>query len=1070
MSSDGSAPTSPEHHNVLVTFLQAIQPTYGRTNHKQAVKDFAKYFQSEAPYLSNGDILVMLQGKEDSIGLLQACGSTDVKRLLTFEVKKSAVLALQLVMKLLDPSFNKDAQRYLNVLTKINTKYLKSMLLDRHILADSSQEANEAPFQFIAILEERIPNFELSLFLETEDAKVKYKSWRVLQTEIGFETSVEVLPDPVTWQEVQLEVLPDLFDDFDGQGQDTAQSHDAFMKMARGMQVHDSEEGNLDPLGFVTLKQSDIKKVQVDWADNLLGDGTVDKISHHSRNFDPITFLADVHKNTPFLQLRIGLTKLKNAVTNRTQQMEKLVQDHFDQFVQCKDTIDTIDQLLAAELPAADGTYGQTNKSVKIQEGLEILRTKANDIYRPLLVRKTEADRIRGVLAVLKKFQFLFTLPGTIRKAIENKQYDGVVRAYKKAKSVVVRDVAVLHKVHQEVYAVVAEFRIFLLKKLEMHQIRLEDQLKIIGYLIDLDCEENPAFYYLTRQFEWICQLMDDCFKHFEKNAVVTSSFASDRRGSVFLSQKITGTDFKSVDVDAWDAKEDVDSITKRRDILHPAPLPVGFAIPKTTDDPALDDAEPITPIKVGSPAVAADTAVRDHQSNKFMKQVTQILLIHLPDFWKLVNDFFSGRFARSGIALSGGDLRRNSFVVNNSKAGGEEEKTDDGVSGLMFALANKYTSLVQPIVLPDGGGLHMVALPPSSLDNLCTLLKLFDSLSKAGIPLKFLEPISLLSDTSVDFYLKQTLISTLHIVSNLHREETWILKSDKEAASTTQLPLRFKAIVMRLLKDVASIPIAKANWIASFIGPFIEIIRALADTFHTLAFDVANSETTSMNTRNAEHRKILAVLSNCIYSRSILLPEIWSGFVELVPESYYHAMKYEREDLDTLFFTLEKIILEQYLRRKILSLNKYVKKGMLLGGIYWVEARTTNEVRTYVLDLLLELVFIHEEIHANIVAELEKIMQSILQKLALSFWECCKQIDSFNHNGAIQTLLEIDLVKNALSRYLSDRSSHVFTLIEEMLTPYLDSVQDDPYCHTQRKVLLMQAQQTAAMMFECFS
>lgn len=117
--------------------------------------------------------------------------------------------------------------------------------------------------------------------------------------------------------------------------------------------------------------------------------------------------------------MQLGLSRLKNAVTNRTQQMERLVQEHFDQFVLCKDTIDTIHEMLIPELPLEDGSYSYLNKTIKIQNELEELKKKTLDIYQPLLSRKTEADRIRNVLAILKKFQFLFTLPGTIRKAIE---------------------------------------------------------------------------------------------------------------------------------------------------------------------------------------------------------------------------------------------------------------------------------------------------------------------------------------------------------------------------------------------------------------------------------------------------------------------------------------------------------------------------------------------------------------------------------------------------------------------------------------------------------------------------
>jgi hypothetical protein len=51
---------------------------------------------------------------------------------------------------------------------------------------------------------------------------------------------------------------------------------------------------------------------------------------------------------------------------------------------------------------------------------------------------QAQAERIRSVQGVLQRFRTLFNLPSAIRTHIKNKEYDLVVREYKKAKSLIV--------------------------------------------------------------------------------------------------------------------------------------------------------------------------------------------------------------------------------------------------------------------------------------------------------------------------------------------------------------------------------------------------------------------------------------------------------------------------------------------------------------------------------------------------------------------------------------------------------------------------------------------------------
>jgi hypothetical protein len=50
-----------------------------------------------------------------------------------------------------------------------------------------------------------------------------------------------------------------------------------------------------------------------------------------------------------------------------------------------------------------------------------------------------------------------------------------------------------------QVYAIIGAFRQSLLKKLEQPNLSLEEHVKTIGYLIELDCEDDPAWFCLRR-------------------------------------------------------------------------------------------------------------------------------------------------------------------------------------------------------------------------------------------------------------------------------------------------------------------------------------------------------------------------------------------------------------------------------------------------------------------------------------------------------------------------------------------------------------------------------------------
>lgn len=76
--------------------------------------------------------------------------------------------------------------------------------------------------------------------------------------------------------------------------------------------------------------------------------------SPYDEDFSPVLFLLEFHRKTSFKNVQRGLQNLREIVDNRVNLMRQLVHDHFDQFVNCKDAIDSIHKLLRDEMSSSD--------------------------------------------------------------------------------------------------------------------------------------------------------------------------------------------------------------------------------------------------------------------------------------------------------------------------------------------------------------------------------------------------------------------------------------------------------------------------------------------------------------------------------------------------------------------------------------------------------------------------------------------------------------------------------------------------------------------------------------------
>lgn len=120
------------------------------------------------------DILYLLYGDGDKKrGLLESCGNVNIKNLR--DIKKSSVLALELVCMLLNDNLNPHADTFLECIPKLPLARLQSMKLERHIL---SEQANaERAYQFIVICQEQLPQFKTHDYVQHTEALEKFQEW-----------------------------------------------------------------------------------------------------------------------------------------------------------------------------------------------------------------------------------------------------------------------------------------------------------------------------------------------------------------------------------------------------------------------------------------------------------------------------------------------------------------------------------------------------------------------------------------------------------------------------------------------------------------------------------------------------------------------------------------------------------------------------------------------------------------------------------------------------------------------------------------------------------------------------
>ncbi|KAM3187005.1 hypothetical protein ACTXT7_003182 [Hymenolepis weldensis] len=129
------------------------------------------------------------------------------------------------------------------------------------------------------------------------------------------------------------------------------------------------------------------------------------------------------------------------------------------------------------------------------------------DLFKDVLHCREAANSARNVLSIMERFSFLFRLPESIRKTIKQGEYNLAVNDYKRAKALfATSDNGAFQRVFTEIETVVANFRETLKSELLQVPIDVDEAIKRIKCLEQLDVDYDPYWSCAEAFKNWLIE------------------------------------------------------------------------------------------------------------------------------------------------------------------------------------------------------------------------------------------------------------------------------------------------------------------------------------------------------------------------------------------------------------------------------------------------------------------------------------------------------------------------------------------------------------------------------------
>jgi hypothetical protein len=229
----------------------------------------------------------------------------------------------------------------------------------------------------------------------------------------------------------------------------------------------------------------------------------------------------------------------------------------------------------------------------------------------------------------------------------------------------------------------------------------------------------------------------------------------------------------------------------------------------------------------------------------------------------------------------------------------------------------------------------------------------------------------------------------------------------------------------------------------------FLEICRCFLDALHELGFRNLQG-----NRISSKDITLLHLIRNSVFTRNVLFPQIWSNFLERIPENFRDDLDVESMDLNSIHVQFEFSILQEYIRRKSIHISKIMRQGIVLCPNpimqdWKAEIQNVKEIRTYVEESLLELVTVHQELSVCGVQleRVNRILNSLTDQVFITFLRCAQEIENISPAYSLQLLIEVEFISTILNKRMGESCKNLYvkalTYLEEICEEDVQDIRD---------------------------